>query len=199
METQKLSQTVLNFDVKKGSYPLSSKNWDIQNNNLTKFNHRSMKSRTLSLIDSFEKSLIKKKTMALGINVYSFGDMYDYNRNSEGSKPAWVSERRYEGPNMGSYVFSGVYLLDTLDKYIGEIPEDNQQKIIERFNLLDNCYFLNVRKDLLILAPINNFAYQNNISAVDPIVFAVDGSPLNKDDNRGKLYGTHLIPLTWWD
>lgn len=199
METQELSQTVLKFNVKKGSYPLSSKNWDIQDNSLSKFNHRSMKSRTLSLIDSFEHALLKKKTMALGINVYSFNSMEDYNRGSQHhNRPKWLKQNNSEGIATRAYIFDGVYILDDLQNYIGDIPEYNQQKIKERYDLVRDCYFLKIDKHLKILAPMNNFAYQSNISAVDPIVFAVDNSKKSRHSAPNSLSGAHLIPLTWW-
>jgi hypothetical protein len=66
----------------------------------------------------------------------------------------------------------GIYSIDLLDNFIGDIPFEKKKDIIANMELLNNNPFMKVSSKLLILAPKNNFATTNNIEAIDPIVFA---------------------------
>lgn len=69
-------------------------------------------------------------------------------------------------------IFNGVYKLAPFEEYFGHIPIENQIEIDEKYTQLINNPFLTQKFELVILAPLNNFATENNIKAIDPIVFA---------------------------
>lgn len=69
-------------------------------------------------------------------------------------------------------VFYGVYKLAPFEEYFGYIPIKNQIEIKEKYEKLISNPFLTQKFELVILAPLNNFASENNIKAIDPIVFA---------------------------
>lgn len=82
----------------------------------------------------------------------------------------------------------GIYSIDLLDNFIGDIPFEKRKSIVENMKILDNNPFMSISSELLILAPKNNFATTNNINAIDPIVFV--HACIQK-----KYY---LIPIAQW-
>ena len=82
----------------------------------------------------------------------------------------------------------GIYSIDLLDNFIGEIPFEKRNDIVENMELLNNNPFMKVSHKLLVLAPKNNFATTNNINAIDPIVFV-------HACIKEKYY---LIPIAQW-
>lgn len=76
------------------------------------------------------------------------------------------------GVNKNHLIFCGVYKLAPFEEYMGHIPIENQIEIKEKYAKLVNNPFLTQKFELVILAPLNNFASENNIKAIDPIVFA---------------------------
>ena len=76
---------------------------------------------------------------------------------------------------------------------MGNIPSENEGEIYRKFESLVNNPFLEYSFELVILAPLNNFAEQSNITAIDPIVFAYfkRGSYTQQDEN-------YLISLSQW-
>lgn len=97
----------------------------------------------------------------------------------------------------------GIYDIRNLNQYIGDIPETNQLEIIQNFNILKEHPFIKMVKhgsfygreyedSFFILAPKNNFAIENNIKGIDPIVFAY----CKYDDNGHTCH--ILVPLTQW-
>ena len=81
---------------------------------------------------------------------------------------------RYEGKGVRQHhpIFNGVYKLAPIEDYMGYIPEVNQLEIYQKYQKLIENPFLKQKFELVILAPLNNFATENNITAIDPIAFA---------------------------
>ena len=136
-------------------------------NILTSLNYRSFKERQNNIIDYLNRLLSKEMTDFLSFPVYSFDQYF----------PAFEKQE-----------FEGIYRLGLMSDFIGNIPEKNQIEINERIGLLRSNPFLDY-VNLMILAPMNNFASESNIKAIDPIVFAVCKI---KDKN-------YLVPLSQWD
>lgn len=153
--------------------PLSKEVYYKKENILSCVGYEPFEERTLSLISSFERAIHKRFTESLGENVYSFRDIIGH----------------YGEPINEEY--KGVYKFGSLSDYIGNIPAENQNEIIFKYNKLKKNAFISFDFKLCVLAPINNFASENNIKAIDPIVFVY----FREHKDRGDYY---LIPLTHW-
>ena len=97
----------------------------------------------------------------------------------------------------------GIYDIRNLNQYIGYIPENNQLEIIQNFKVLKEHPFIKMvnhgsfsgkkyADSFFILAPKNNFAIENNIKGIDPIVFAY--CTYHDDGHTCHI----LVPLTQW-
>jgi len=98
--------------------------------------------------------------------------------------------------------FEGIYELNYIENFLGEIPDQNIREVKERYEVLEKNPFIEIitgdtldyygagyRGDgLLVFAPLNNFASTSNISAIDPIIFVF----VKIQDKN------YLIPLTQW-
>lgn len=72
----------------------------------------------------------------------------------------------------GKYIFDGIYMIDSITNFIGTIPDDKQVEILENIKTLkSNPFFDTDYYRLYVMAPLNNFAIENNITAIDPIMF----------------------------
>lgn len=120
-----------------------------QKNTIKHLNYYSFEERVFDLASLFKENLNKHYTDVIGSNVY-------------------VS-REFEEKNK---VFNGVYKLSSIKNYMGFIPQKNQKEINDKFKCLVENPFLKQDFKILILAPLNNFAEDNNITAIDPIAFA---------------------------
>jgi hypothetical protein len=120
-----------------------------QKNTLKHLEYYSFEERVFDLASLFKKSLNEEYTNIIGSNVYVSREFGEKNK-----------------------VFNGVYKLASIENYMGFIPEKNQIEINEKFQSLNKNPFLTQKFKILILAPLNNFAEENNIKAIDPIAFA---------------------------
>lgn len=124
-----------------------------QKNHIKNLNYYSFEERVFDLANLLKESLDEKSSKVIGANVYI---SRKFRKNYDGSSP----------------IFNGVYKLDDIENYMGFIPEKNQLEIKTKFESLINNPFLNHEFKLMVLAPLNNFAEENNIKAIDPIAFA---------------------------
>ena len=143
-----------------------------QKNIISHLRYYSFEERVFDLATLFSSNLCKERTQIIGANVYK-----DVARHYNSHK------HRECHP-----IYNGVYKLAPLSVYMGFIPEKNQIEIKKRFESLQKNPFLKNKFELTVLAPLNNFAEENNIKAIDPIAFA-----FYKEDQD-----TYLITLSQW-
>ena len=143
-----------------------------QSNFISHLNYHSFEDRVFDLSSLFINSVSKEHTETIGANVYK-NVANHYSSNQYGANHP---------------IYNGVYKLAPLNIYMGFIPEKNQIEIKNRFESLQKNPFLNKKFELVVLAPLNNFAEENNIKAIDPIAFAYFKS---EGDN-------YLITLSQW-
>lgn len=131
--------------------------------------------------------------------LFDLAEMFKKNVNIKYSKTvgAMVYEKvadRYKGsqPRMNHLIFNDIYKLGPFESYMGNIPQKNQVEIKNRFNALLENPMLNQEFELVILAPLNNFAEDSNIKAIDPIVFAYFKEGENCYERN------YLITLSQW-
>ncbi len=124
-----------------------------QGNKLKHLKYYSFEERVFDVASLFNSSLDEEYTKVIGSNTYCSREFEPNHRDTD-------------------IIFNGVYKLAPMSEYMGFIPEKNQIEINTRFESLVNNPFLNQDFKLMILAPLNNFATENNISAIDPIAFA---------------------------
>lgn len=170
--------------------PLLKTTYDLVETNLiSDLGYKSFQERTKSLIEGLENSIIDKYSKALGINCYDLykatGKYFKYNKEEE---------KMAKGLK-----YMGVYKFSNLSDYIGEIPEKNQREIKTKLDILKSHSFIKVLGwdfKLMVLAPLRDFADEENIKAIDPIVFA--WTPYGRNNRDINSIGALLIPLTWW-
>lgn len=145
-------------------------------NILKHLNYYSFEERLFDLSEMIKESLNEEYTKVIQANTY------------EGLA------NRYEGdgPTKHSPIFNGVYKLAPFKEYMGNIPFDNQLEIKDKYQSLLNNPFLNQKFELVILAPLNNFAEENSIKAIDPICFAYFKEGKNCYEKN------YLISLSQW-
>lgn len=145
-------------------------------NHLKHLNYYPFEERVFDLVELLKSNINKEYTNTIGATTY------------EGLARHYV----HDGPRKNSIIFNGVYKLAPFSEYMGFIPEENQIEIGEKYNSLLGNPFLNQEFKLVILAPLNNFAEENNIKAIDPIVFAYFTEGENSSERN------YLITLTQW-
>jgi len=128
----------------------------VQQNLISDLKYYSFEDRVFDLSTLFVSKLNERMTEIIGSKTYM-----NVAKNYKGN-----------GVNENHLIFNGVYKLAPLDGYFGFIPEKNQIEIKEKIEKLKNNPFLKQNFELVILAPLNNFATENNIKAIDPIAFA---------------------------
>ncbi len=125
-------------------------------NKLHHLGYYSYEERVFDLADYFKKNIDVKMTETIKATTYC------------GVSSSYVGYTAMKNHT----IFYGVYKLAPFEEYFGHIPIKNQIEIKERYEKLVNNPFLTQKFELVILAPLNNFASENNIKAIDPIVFA---------------------------
>jgi hypothetical protein len=138
--------------------------------------YSSFEERVFDLSQMIKSSIDAEYTKIIGSNTY-VGLAKDY---------------KSQEPRKHHPVFNGVYKLAPITEYIGFIPERNQTEINDRFKSLIENPFLKQKFELVILAPLNNFAQENNITAIDPIAFAYF------KDGENCCEKNYLITLSQW-
>lgn len=125
-------------------------------NILKEFNYYSFQERVFDLSELIKSSLDEKYSSLIGANVYK------------------GLCKEYDGSEYNPYhpVINGVYKIAPMSLYMGEIPLKNQMEISKKMNFLTDNPLLKQDFELVVLAPLNNFAEENNIKAIDPIAFA---------------------------
>ena len=146
-----------------------------QENILKELGYYSFQERVFDLSKTIKHALNEEYSKVIGANVYE-GLAKHYSGKS---------------PNQNHIIFNGAYKLAPFNLYMGNIPLSNQLEIKEKYEYLLSNPFLNQKFELVILAPLNNFAEENNIKAIDPIVFAY----FTEGDYNQRNY---LIALSQW-
>lgn len=144
-----------------------------QENKMSHLGYKSYEDRVFDLASLFKNSLDEEYTKTIGSNVYVSRDFKDPWRETE-------------------LIFNGIYRLEKIELYMGLIPEKNQIEISEKMKILRSNPFLKQKFTLKILAPLNNFASESNISAIDPIAFAYF------EDDKYCYRNNFLIYLSQW-
>lgn len=127
-----------------------------QKNTLKHLHYYSFEDRVFDLADMFKSNLNEKYTNIIKAATYEgVADHY-----------------KGKGARKHHPIYNGVYKLAPMSKYMGYIPEINQKEINDKFQALKDNPFLKQNFKLVVLAPLNNFATDNNIKAIDPIAFA---------------------------
>jgi hypothetical protein len=165
METTQIALSKINLEVKKPS-----------ENALKELGFCSFEERVFDLSKLIESSLDVSRSSVINANVYK-----DIARKYVG-----------KGVNKNHVIFNGIYKLAPLDEYFGFIPMTNQVEIKTKFELLKSNPFLKFEFELVVLAPINNFAEENNITAIDPICFALYKEGVNIFEPN------YVIALSQW-
>ena len=142
-------------------------------NILSKFKHQNYTERLFDLCEMFETSVNKKMSEIIGSSVY------------EGVARNYCKHRNH-------LVFNGIYKLAPIETFLGIIPQENQMEIKVKMESLKDNPFLEQNFELLILAPLNNFAGESNITAIDPVAFAYFKSGENCYERN------FLIKLSQW-
>lgn len=140
-----------------------------QENTISHLKYYSFEDRVFDLSEMLKSSLNQEYTNVIGSNTYVSRDF-----------------------GIEDKIFNGVYKLSSIKNYIGFIPEKNQIEINTKFQSLINNPFLKQDFKILILAPLNNFAEENNIKAIDPIAFAYFKEGENCYEKN------YLITLSQW-
>lgn len=142
-------------------------------NSLKHLGYKSFEERSFDLANLFKNNIDKEFTESIGANVYC--------------------SREFEISKHRKSVFEDVYKLSSMKEFIGIIPEENQREIAMKMKTLQENPFISFKFKLVILAPLNNFASENNTQAIDPIAFAA----FKKGEN---CYTRDcLIYLSQWD
>jgi hypothetical protein len=84
----------------------------------------------------------------------------------------FIEERNENLSPTGRYIFDGIYIIDEINNFIGTIPDNIQIDILEKIKTLKLNPFFDTRSyNLYVMAPLNNFAIENNITSIDPLMF----------------------------
>lgn len=134
--------------------------------------------RTENLLKVLDSNKNKELSLFFNYPVYNYRIKKDTEYRDKGIIQDFDYTRNYEG----------VYSLDFISNFLGNIPTKNQDDINNALVVLQKNPFFEF-KNLMVLAPLNNFASTNNVSAIDPIVFALIEFKNNE----------YLIPITQWD
>lgn len=144
-----------------------------QKNILREFNYKSYNERVAESL--YDLSEIRDNEMS----DFFYEDIFNM--------PHYVSPRDFKDGVL--FDVGTIYQIGMLDKYLGDIPLKNQKEIIDKYEALKrNPMITGLMDSLAILAPKNNFEGTNNMSGIDPVVYAIF-----KVGNSQKL-----IKLTEW-
>lgn len=144
-------------------------------NILKELNYYSFEERLFDLSTLFKDNLDKDLSRAIGTPVYK-NVIHGYKKS---------------GARQTHPTFNGIYKLAPIDIYMGKIPKINQEEISSRFDTLVNNPIFKHSFELVILAPLNNFAEDSDIKAIDPIAFAYFD-----EGEHSRI--TYLITLSQW-
>lgn len=173
------------MNIEKIKFPVV----EVKTNTLSKeFGHYNYEQRLVNVINILKNKQDKKISEFFNYPVYKVN--------------SWVDINNYS--NVIDKSLDDIYTIKPITSFIGVIPEINQKEIKNAMDVLKKHPFLKLFADdkawcqtytrtLYVLAPKNNFASENNIKGIDPIVFVLC---TNIDEHGYTNY--YLIPVTQW-
>jgi hypothetical protein len=155
-------------------------------NKINHLGYTSYIDRINNILSMFDDAFVKDLTETFNYPIYDCKKIKGLN----------ISFWNEYTPSVFEATFDGIYKLDKLKTFIGLMPLKNQLEIKEKIEILQQSKSFSLIKhdqdkleNLVVLAPMNNFAIESNIKAIDPIVFLYVRT----------LKNNHiLIPLTQW-